>query len=126
MGNQACDCAPFRENNNNCMYFGRSKHKTNDIQSIDEICESMEQNIMKHFETSVTKKDWLHAMTIMEDFCTEIDFANYFFQNGDTPLHYAVRLHNIKFLYYLLQKGYNVCLIYGQNILIIIIIIIKI
>jgi len=45
-------------------------------------------------------------MAIMEEY-KNIDFANHYFQNGDTCLHYAVRLHNAKFVYYLLQQGFN-------------------
>ena len=38
---------------------------------------------------------------------TNIDFYNHYFSNGDTCIHYAVRLRDGKFLYYLLKNGMN-------------------
>ena len=76
-------------------------------QCIEENEESI--NMLKHFERSVMNKQYMHAMIMMDELCTEIDFMKHYFINGDTVIHYAIRMRNIQFLIYLLHKGYDVC-----------------
>ena len=65
-------------------------------------------DIMKRFSKCIRNRDIINAMAIIDEYCMEIDFSKKYFKNGDTPIHYSVRLHKAKFLFYLLQKGYNV------------------
>ena len=69
----------------------------------------MESYIVKHFNKSVRNRELLSSMAIMDEYCTRIDFSKHYFKHGDTSVHYAVRLHRVNFLYYLLEKGYDVC-----------------
>mmetsp|Transcript_36197 Transcript_36197/g.44673 ORF Transcript_36197/g.44673 Transcript_36197/m.44673 type:complete len:440 (-) Transcript_36197:77-1396(-) len=65
-------------------------------------------DIMKSFSKCIRNRDIINAMAIIDEYCIDIDFSKKYFKNGDTPIHYSVRLHKAKFLFYLLQKGYNV------------------
>ena len=69
--------------------------------------------ILKEFESSIINKDFINGMAIMDEY-KNINFFDYYFKNGDTCMHYAVRLHKGKFLYFLLQKGMNLCDIYSS------------
>ena len=83
----------------------------NDIQIIQQnVNKAIDSYILKYFNKCVQNRELYNAMAIMDEYCTSIDFSKYYFKHGDTSIHYAVRLHKVYFLYYLLQKGYNVCL----------------
>jgi len=60
--------------------------------------------IIKEFERSVFNKDFVNAMALIEEY-KNVNLFEHKFKNGDTCLHYSVRLHNAKFLYFLLQKN---------------------
>ena len=65
------------------------------------------RNLLDKFETYVTNKEFQSAMIMIEEH-TEINFFEYYFNDGDTVLHYAVSIQNASFVYYLLNKGCNV------------------
>jgi len=72
------------------------------------VSESMENAVLSFFENIVLARELVSAMALIDAYCIEIDFSKHYFKNGDTPIHYAVRLHNVHFLMYLLHKGYDV------------------
>ena len=88
-----------------CEGAKNKKQRKNEIQ--DEL-KAAHDDIISYFENTVLIRDLINSMAVIDAFCCDIEFDKHYFKNGDTPIHYAVRLHNAHFLIYLLQKGYNV------------------
>jgi len=64
-------------------------------------------DILKDFERSVTRNELKNAMMMVEEY-KQINFFDYYFSNGDTAIHTAVRLQDAGFVYFCLNKGCNV------------------
>ena len=112
MGNiNQCQCAPMMHKNNTDSIDSYHEIKTYESKIInnDDDSERFEINIIKYFEKYIMNKQLIYAMSIIDQFSDKINFSNHHFSCGDTPIHYAVRLHNVEFLYFLLQKGFDVC-----------------
>mmetsp|Transcript_32913 Transcript_32913/g.40464 ORF Transcript_32913/g.40464 Transcript_32913/m.40464 type:complete len:429 (-) Transcript_32913:18-1304(-) len=64
------------------------------------------RDLLRKFENQVRNDKIKYAMLMIEEH-RDINFFEYYFNNADTCLHYAVRKRNISFIYYLLSKGVN-------------------
>ena len=78
--------------------------------SVNLLQKEKQKLILKRFENALLSKDTQNVMGIIEKYGNDVNLFEYYKGNGDTCLQYAVRIHDIKLLYYLLQKNIDVCL----------------
>ena len=75
---------------------------------VDLMWKNKRKLVLKKFENALLSKNTQNIMGIIEKYGNDTNLFEYYMSNGDTCLQYAVRIHDIKLLYYLLQKNIDV------------------